>query len=554
MGFYCRPAVFLTQIAKRSRMRKNVYRTIAWSVVFLSSLITQGIAGAQELSIFGAQMNNAIDEAQGITQAVNGGVYWVRFDAFEWDRIEPAQTVPPAYHWENVDEGSLQRASEKGLQVIAVVKYTPDWAQKYPGSACGPIKSTAIDAFAAFLTEAVNRYKIPPYNIKHWELGNEIDAPVYYERSVFGCWGDVSDPYFGGEYYAQMLKAAYPAIKAADPQAQVLLGGLVLDNPNEDPYSITRFFEGVLRGGGGPFFDWVNFHSYSYFTGIPGLLYNPNWPGSPTSLPEKTAFLKNILNRYGLGNKPLINTETALYCDVNTDPCFETQAVFTAKAYADGIALGLKGLVYYALKSEWRLTGLLRPDNTPRPSYLAFKTAADFLTLARYCGPVAGYPTGVLGHSYWPQVGTPIDVIWSADGAPQSVPLPSGGAAFDRYGIPLPISGEKISVDYGPVYIRKPLDTVKPMSSMTALPTTSPPPLIPLSWSGSCGIGGIAGYDLQVRVGNDGQWTECADPDAGHKHHLSGGSQYTALFPCPGQGWGRKCGGLAVHLRYVYGD
>ena len=94
-------------------MRKNVYRTIAWSVVFLSSLITQGIAGAQELSIFGAQMNNAIDEAQGITQAVNGGVYWVRFDAFEWDRIEPAQTVPPAYHWENVDEGSLQRASRE---------------------------------------------------------------------------------------------------------------------------------------------------------------------------------------------------------------------------------------------------------------------------------------------------------------------------------------------------------------------------------------------------------------------------------------------------------
>lgn len=489
-------------------MKPNRYRTLALSVVFLSILIPQGLAEAQGLPIFGAQMNDAIDEPRGLSQALNGGVYWVRFDAFEWDRIEPVPTSPPTFYWENVDEGSLQRASDNGLRVIAVVKYAPDWAQKYPGSACGPIKSLAFTAFAEFLTEAVKRYKDPPYNVKYWELGNEIDAPVYYERSVFGCWGDVNDPYFGGEYYAQMLQAAYPAIKAADPQAQVLLGGLILDNPNEVPYTIARFFEGVLRGGGGPFFDLVNFHSYSYFTGIPGLIYNPNWwPGSPTSLPEKTAFLKTVLNRYGLGNKPLINTETALYCDVNTDPCFETQAVFTAKAYADGIALGLQGLVYYALKSEWRLTGLLRPDNTPRPSYLAFKTAADFLTQARYRGPVDGYASGIFGYSFWPQVGTSIDVIWTTDGTPRAVPLPPAAEAFDRYGTLLEVSEDKITVDYGPAYIRKAYDTVKPISSMTSLPPESLF-TISLSWSGQGSLSGISSYDLQVRTGLDGQWTD----------------------------------------------
>ena len=175
------------------------------------------------------------------------------------------------------------------------------------------------------------------------------------------------------------------------------------------------------------------------------------------------SFLKSILNRYGLGNKPLINTETALYCDVNTDPCFETQAVFTAKAYAEGIALGLQGLVYYALKSEWRLTGLLRPDNTPRPSYLAFKTAADFLTLAQYRGPVTGYPGGIFGRSFSLYRGRSIDVIWSTDGAPQSVALPFGATAFDRYGNPLPLSGNKITVDYGPVYVRIPYNLFLPV-------------------------------------------------------------------------------------------
>ena len=407
-------------------------------------------------SIFGVQMDSPIDDAQGLQQAVAAGVHWHRFDAFDWDRIEPKPTSPATYHWEEVDEAGLSKTVGNGLKVIAVVKYIPGWAQKYPGSACGPIHREALGRFGKFLSSLVSRYKKPPYHIKYWELGNEIDAPRVDARSVFGCWGDGSDPYFGGEYYAQMLKVAYPAIKAADPQAKVLLGGLLLDNPNEIPNTMARFFEGVLRGGGGPFFDLVNFHSYSYFTGTPGLIYNPNWPGSPTSLPEKVAFLKTILNRYGWGHKPLINTEVALYCDVQTDPCFETQAVFVAKAYAEGIALGLHGLVYYAIKSEHRLTGLLRPDNTPRPSYLAFKTAASFLTRARYRGPVAGYPDGIFGHSYWPQGGTSIDVIWSTDGVPRAVLLPSEAAAFDRYGTPVPVSEDKITVDYGPVYIRKP--------------------------------------------------------------------------------------------------
>ena len=407
-------------------------------------------------SIFGVQIEGPIDDAQGFQQAVTAGAHWLRFDAFDWDRIEPKPTLPATYHWEAVDEASLLKSAGNGLKLIAVVKYLPGWAQKYPGSACGPIHSEVLDRFGKFLSSLVRRYKQPPFNIKYWELGNEIDAPRVEARSVFGCWGDASDPYFGGEVYAQMLKTAYPAIKAADPQARVLLGGLLLDNPNEIPNTMARFFEGILRGGGGPFFDLVNFHSYSYFTGTPGLLYNPNWPGSPTSLPEKVAFLKNILNRYGWAKKPLINTEVALYCDVDTDPCFETQAVFVAKAYAEGIALGLHGLVYYALKSEHRLTGLLRPDNTPRPSYLAFKTAAAFLTQARYRGPAAGYPVGIYGHSYRPQAGKTVDVIWTTDGAPRSVLLPSEAAAFDRYGTLLPVSEGLITVDYGPVYIQKP--------------------------------------------------------------------------------------------------
>jgi len=132
----------------------------------LLPIITPNYAYRQ--SIFGAQMNGVIDESQGLSQAVKGGVYWVRFDAFDWHRIEPVQTVPSTFRWENVAEDSLVRAAQNGFKVIAVIKYTPGWAQKYPGSACGPIKSTAFAEFAEFLTAVVNRYKAPTYNIKQW--------------------------------------------------------------------------------------------------------------------------------------------------------------------------------------------------------------------------------------------------------------------------------------------------------------------------------------------------------------------------------------------------
>ena len=86
-------------------------------------------------SVFGVQMDYLIDDSNGLQQAVAAGAQWVRFDAFDWDRIEPQPANPAEYHWDQVDEASLQRAKQKGLEIIAVVKYTPAWARKHPDSA-----------------------------------------------------------------------------------------------------------------------------------------------------------------------------------------------------------------------------------------------------------------------------------------------------------------------------------------------------------------------------------------------------------------------------------
>ena len=173
-----------------------------------------------------------------LDKARSANAYWVRSHVFSWDLIEPVDTTPDNYHWEYVDSQALIDASARRLHVIATIKMTPYWAQKYKGVYCGPIDRDYFSDFTEFLIAAVKIYGNPPYNVKYWELGNEpdVDRRLVAPDSDFGCWGEESETYYGGEYYADMLKVAYPAIKSIDPDAKVLIGGLLLDcDPTNPP-------------------------------------------------------------------------------------------------------------------------------------------------------------------------------------------------------------------------------------------------------------------------------------------------------------------------------
>jgi hypothetical protein len=414
--------------------------------------------------VFGVEMRPISDEA-GLEEAAQAGVHWVRFHGFQWGEIEPFHTDPPTYNWTAVDEDSLLNARANGMEVIGIIFGTPSWAQKYPGSYCGPIREDMLDEYAQFLTELVNRYSLLPYNVRFWEMGNEPDVDLAQVGPTvgYGCWGDMDDDYYGGGYYAEMLKAAYPAIKAADPHAQVLIGGLLLDcDPNNPPAGkdckSSKFLEGILRDGGGPYFDTVGIHAYTYYGGALGEMSNSNWSDSATAVPEKVAFVRDVLDQYGYGDKAVMNTEAALLCwsETNND-CFETQAMYLPRVYAEALALGLPGQIYYAMiNEEWRHTGLLLPDLTPRPAYYAYEAAASFLHPVRYEGEASGYPSGIAGYSFRRNdTMEQVDVIWSSDGSLQDVTLPSGASAYSRYGNLIASSGV-IQVGSSPVYIIMP--------------------------------------------------------------------------------------------------
>lgn len=412
-------------------------------------------------SLFGAEFAGG---STGLAEMDNAGLYWARLNQISWAKIEPS---PGVRDWSSLAgfEQMVIAMHARGLEVIAIIRETPSWAQAVPGSVCGPIQDEDIPAFANFVRDVVARYSQAPYEIRHWEIQNEEDVPVNTNTGVFGCWGDPSDTqYYGGRYYAKVIQQVYPVVKAADPQSQVILGGLLLDcDPNNPPVvngqtkdcTPAKYLEGVLVGGGGNYFDAVSFHAYDYYNQIPGSFGNLNFGASEanhTVLTYKTAYLKDVLNKYGFGNKPLMNTEVALLCSDGCGTDFElTKAYYLARAYADAFKAGLTANVWYTVAPNWRSTSLIAEDGSPNPALQAYAFAHKMMAHAASIADLApnaivrGYEIRSSGQRVW--------LLWTAVGESSSLNLPSTPrGVYDALGNALPAS-QTINVDYRPIYV-----------------------------------------------------------------------------------------------------
>lgn len=405
---------------------------------------------------------NAGEPPEARIQGLQSGAFWLRRNALLWSRIEPERGQR---FWDTQLESEISAASENNLEVILIVRDAPSWAQQFEGIGCGPVKESEFAAFASFLQEAVTRYSQPPFNVKYWELGNEPDVFVNNLGFPFGCWGDLNDPYYGGGYYGKMLQVVYPAIKAANPEAQVLIGGLLLDcNPNlpevcADPQP-ARFLEGILQGGYGAYFDGVSFHAYDYYLGELGQYENRGWDSRWNTtgpvLTAKAAFLRAVLTSYGIYDKYLINTESALInttgnpCD---EVCQESKAIYAAQVFTTAVAQNLRGNIWYSLLG-WQDSGLLgpSPEFQKLPLYLAFQFASEKLTNAAFIQTIQSTP-GVIVFEMQ-RDSTRLLVAWSMDGSEHVIALPQAPTAvWDMFGSPINGTGSELNITIQPVYI-----------------------------------------------------------------------------------------------------
>lgn len=410
------------------------------------------------------------------------GITWERL-VFSWADIQPGGPgdwradlyFPPHL---------IDRERSRGIEIVPVLQFTPTWAAKNPGdghrSVPGNLSApwnSPDNYWGQFTHRLANHYK---GRIDRWIIWNEPefkpgDRGAGHSYTWFG-----SDE----EYYL-LLKTAYRAIKAANPNATVIFGGTsywvdinmgrvpffkrILDIAEKDPEARNNNW----------FFDAVGFNIY--------------W--CPDDLLRIFVEMKQAMKAKGF-DKPIWLTETnAMPYDDPATPKpqdgqrvpLQIQADYGIQSLAITSAVGYQRYGWYRMTDGqiWRdqeVWGLLRDDGSDRPIFHALKNgirhfaganSVYFVPLERADQPF-GTPWPQDPNSYYPnwliyQVvfdhpdGRRVTVLWNASDTPQRVRVPkkgSGATQVDKYGNERPAteaSGWYV-VDLGPATVRGPQD------------------------------------------------------------------------------------------------
>jgi len=210
------------------------------------------------------------------------GVESVR-TALYWDRAQPADPASGAPADFAEADAVVRSAARRGLAVLPVVQRPPSWAAARPGDPASPPREPA--QLGRFLGVLVRRYgpagtfwaahpELPRMPIRAWQIFNEPNLALYWSVQPFA------------PTYVAALRAASAALRAADPGAAVVLGGL----PNESWVALRRIYAEGARG----LFDAVAIHPYT---------------GTPSRVLEIARLVRREARRAGDPDVPLWLTE-----------------------------------------------------------------------------------------------------------------------------------------------------------------------------------------------------------------------------------------------------
>jgi hypothetical protein len=304
-------------------------------LIFLTLFSPASQAKSQEYGIATGSailtMNqNELD--QYFTALSNLGVGWIRWD-MDWSSIQPNN--PDTYDWTAPDR-IVAEAQKYNIKSVGIITYSPDWEGK-------PVNPADFSVFAATVA---NRYK---NSVNTWEIWNEPNL-----SKLWGTTPNVND-------YANLLKAAYPAIKNANPDAIVISGGLASEQNQ------IAFVTGLYALGANHYFDALALHPYG---GLPAV-----------------ATVRNIMDTNGDNAKKIWITEYGAATDGPKGSSFigETTQKLMAMAaikFYNQNASRMGPFFWYSLRDNGTTNdtvenffGLLRFDWSQKPAYLVIQNA-----------------------------------------------------------------------------------------------------------------------------------------------------------------------------------
>ena len=392
--------------------------------------------------------------------AYTAGVRWTR-EELPWDLIEPSNGT-----FLTVYDANLRLASSKGFGIIGMLATTPAWARDSSCASNYWCPPADVNTFAAFAAWMVERYDGDGVNdapgsprIAYWQIWNEPNDTA--------LWPDIA----GGANarklrYGQMLVATYQAIKAADPTAKVLIGGVYI-------------YDGSCAGGVCDGFNFLN-ATGGVFKQVPAARqafdifaihpYIPDRRPDEPSIPRILTVEGRIRNTRSWLDTPAIGRADAPIwvdelgwctatgtCPGNAQMSDAQQANYLVRSMVIAQQTGVQHLSWFQFEDafddsgrEWSNAAIVHQLSggtySLKPAYNAYKTLATTLANATPigAGPLHSHvydpnaPFVGSGGTYdyrYTQAGQVIDVLWRPNDT-QAVKLPvTAGVAVTRIDI-----------------------------------------------------------------------------------------------------------------------
>ncbi|HEY1012388.1 MAG TPA: hypothetical protein VGE07_06740 [Herpetosiphonaceae bacterium] len=221
------------------------------------------------------------------------GVQWNR-EEISWDHVQFAPGGP--FRWGGDAAGfynydrAIQLQADAGIQMLGLLDYNPAWFKSK-----NPHPEEWIDDWGDYVYQTVARYGRDRGQIKYWEIWNEPNlAASGYESGLY----DVAD-------YVRVLKVAQAAIRSADPEAKIVLGGVanIWSEVPANAYDTVDYLTRIADEGGWGTFDILGLHPY-----------RPTPPEDPARRRDISQTFRQEMDEVdlllgGLGRKPIWFTE-----------------------------------------------------------------------------------------------------------------------------------------------------------------------------------------------------------------------------------------------------
>lgn len=317
--------------------------TASESDIGTDSATAIGVADSNIWTLDAAGVDQNLDELQSI------GVTSVRLP-IPWMYIEAQSGT---YDWSQMDT-IVAAAQARGISIVGTITSNPSW------DGTTAIGQPDAQAYASFAAAVASRYST---QISAFEIWNEENSQGFFAGSNSAA------------AYTAVLKAAYTAIKAVDPTATVIVGGLAAVATIAGlEVSPQKFLNAILADGAAGYFDAIAYHPYNF-----GTQLSEGAALAESPLNQLNA-LRAALNAYGLSGIQIWATE---YGEPTT-PGMATptqQAAYIANFIVEWRALSktlnLGPAYLYTTRdsasgafSDEANYGLFYTDGTPKPAAL----------------------------------------------------------------------------------------------------------------------------------------------------------------------------------------